>query len=80
MFELFHPYVGTEHLLLSLLSVDNIKKICGKYGLTYDGFKSELLRVVGKSHIKSEVALYTPLMRKVLDNAVVIARNRGQPL
>ena len=25
MFELFHPYVGTEHLLLSLLSVDNIK-------------------------------------------------------
>ena len=80
MFELFHPYVGTEHLLLSLLSVDNIKKICGKYGLTYDSFKGELLRVVGKSHIKSEVALYTPLMRKVLDNAVVIARNRGQEI
>ena len=37
-----HPYVGTEHLLLSLLKNKNIIKICDKYNLSYDKYKKEL--------------------------------------
>ena len=37
--DLNHPYIGTEHLLLSLINNDDkIKKILLKYDLTYDEF------------------------------------------
>ena len=35
MLSCHHPYVGTEHLLLSLLKNKNISKICYKYNLNY---------------------------------------------
>lgn len=75
MLELRHPYVGTEHLLLSLLKLENISKIASKYNLTYDRFKNELINIVGRSSKKSEVVLYTPLLRIVLNDAVTIAKN-----
>ena len=77
MFDLNHPYVGTEHLLLSLLKLDSINDITSKYGLTYDVFKNELLSIVGRSTKKSKIVLYTPLMRKVIDNALSISKNRS---
>lgn len=77
MFDLNHPYVGTEHLLLSLLKLDSINDITSKYGLTYDVFKDELLSIVGRSSKKSKIVLYTPLMRKVIDNALSISKNRS---
>lgn len=77
MLDLRHPYVGTEHLLLSLLSLESIGKIASKYNLTYDNFKYELVNIVGKSLKKSEVILYTPLLRIVLNDAEVIAKNEG---
>lgn len=75
MLELRHPYVGTEHLLLSLLQMDSISKIASKYDLTYENFKNELVNIVGKSSKKSEVILYTPLLRIVLNDAVVLGKN-----
>lgn len=75
MLELRHPYVGTEHLLLSLLQLENIGKIANKYDLTYEKFKKELVNIVGRSSKKSEVILYTPLLRIVLNDAVTIAKN-----
>ncbi len=69
MMELHHPYVGTEHLLLSLLKKDEISDIAKTYGLTYETFKETLVEIVGKSKNKSEVILYTPLMRNVINKA-----------
>ena len=69
MLNLRHPYVGTEHLLLSLLQNDNIKSICYKFKLTYDAFKTELLSIIGSASKKSEVILYTPLLNIVIDHA-----------
>ncbi len=69
MLELKHPYVGTEHLLLSLLQIDDIKKLCNNYNLTYQRFRQELINIVGSSHKRSEVILYTPLLRMVLEDA-----------
>lgn len=69
MLNLRHPYVGTEHLLLALLKRDRVKKICYKFNLTYAGFRDELVRLIGQASKKSEVILYTPLLKSVIDNA-----------
>ena len=69
MLNLRHPYVGTEHLLLALLKRDRVKRICYKFNLTYAGFRDELVRLIGQASKKSEVILYTPLLKLVIDNA-----------
>ena len=66
MLELRHPYVGSEHLLLSLLSIDSINEITSKYNLTYDNFRRELINIVGQANKKSKVILYTPLLRGII--------------
>jgi ATP-dependent Clp protease ATP-binding subunit ClpC len=46
--EMHHPYVGSEHLILSLLSCDEeIRSLCSNYNLTYNNFKNELIKIVG---------------------------------
>lgn len=65
-----HPYVGTEHLLLSLLKNEEINKIANKYNLSYNSFRNELINIVGKSKKKSEVVLYTPLLRLVIETSM----------
>ncbi len=69
MLDCRHPYVGTEHLLLSLLKNSNISNICYKFKLTYSNFKRELIKTIGKASKKSEVILYTPLLKIVIDKA-----------
>ena len=72
MIGLGHPYIGTEHLLLAILNSDsNICDRLSEYGLEYDNFKSELCKVVGTTDKKNEVFLYTPLLRKVIQNAII---------
>lgn len=62
-----HPYVGSEHLLLSILSYKNgLSTFLKDYGVTYDLFKKNLLQVVGKCKKDNPKNLYTPLLRKVL--------------
>ena len=70
MLDLNHPYVGSEHLLLSLLEYDQTKKILNKYNLTYDNFKETLIRIIGKSNIKSTYILYTPLLKLIIKRAI----------
>ena len=70
MLDLNHPYVGSEHLLLSLLEYDRTKKILNKYNLNYDNFKETLIRIIGKSNIKSTYILYTPLLKLIIKRAI----------
>ena len=47
MMNLGHPYIGTEHLLLSILSGDsNISNRLSDYNLNYNNFKEELCKVL----------------------------------
>lgn len=69
MMELHHPYVGTEHLLLSLLKREEISDIANSYHLDYETFRETLLEIVGMAQNESEVILYTPLMRNVINKA-----------
>ena len=62
-----HPYVGTEHLLLALLSYDDeLTDKLRENNLTYDKFKSKLKEIIGEGTKKSMYLLYTPMLRKVI--------------
>ena len=69
MLSCHHPYVGTEHLLLSLLKNKNISKICYKYNLNYYNYKKNLLNIIGSASTESKYILYTPLLRLVINKA-----------
>lgn len=80
MQELKHPYVGSEHLLLAILSNnDKLTKILNNNNLNYKIFKNELINIVGTGSKKSEFSLYTPLLKRVIDNALEDAKedNKG---
>lgn len=78
MDELNHPYVGTEHLLLSLLKNNSkISKKLEGYGITYDTFKTEILTIVGKGSKKNKFFLYTPLLKKVIENSLLDAKDNN---
>ncbi len=69
MLSCHHPYVGTEHLLLSLLKNKNISKICYKYNLNYYNYKNNLLKIIGSATKESKYILYTPLLKLVINKA-----------
>lgn len=78
MQEMKHPYVGTEHLLLSLLSVQkDIGKKMAEYGVTYQKFKNKLIEIVGVGTEDSSWFLYTPLLKRVLETAILISKESG---
>ena len=81
MLELHHPYVGTEHLFLSLLKNDKRSiKLFNKYRITYELFKNELVNVIGKARKKSEYVLWTPLLKKVVNEAEKQSKKRNNEL
>ena len=44
MINLKHPYIGTEHLVLSILHTNNkISEKLEKYNLTYTNFKKQII-------------------------------------
>ena len=78
MINLNHPYIGTEHLLLSILK--NEKDLSDKlsnYGLTYNTFKTEILSLIGKGTKKPQFYLYTPLLKKVIENSLLDAKDNN---
>ena len=71
MKKLKHPYVGSEHLLLSILKDNNeISEKLKDYDLDYKRFKNELIDIVGVGSKESECFLYTPLLKRIMENAV----------
>ena len=81
MLELKHPYVGSEHLLLSLMKNNlEIKEFLEKYDLTYNNFKQELILVVGNASKESPFVLYTPLLKRIISGALDDAKKEKQKL
>ena len=70
-FELRHPYVGTEHLLLSLLKIDSqVIEVFKKYDIDYEIVQKELVMLVGQASKAQELNLYTPMLKRVLENVI----------
>ena len=78
MLDLRHPYVGTEHLTLALLHTNNeLTKKLETYNLNYDKFKNEIINIIGKGSKKSEFFLHTPLLKKVIENAILDSKDNN---
>jgi ATP-dependent Clp protease ATP-binding subunit ClpC len=78
MNELKHPYVGSEHLLLAILKFDNsVSKRLKSLNIDYKTFKNKLVSIVGIGSKKSEWFLYTPLLKRVIENAVIDSRENN---
>ncbi len=77
-----HPYIGSEHLFLSLLLLGekNDIKILNKTGITYETFKNELIKVVGTGKKENNYYLYTPLLRNILEVAELISNDKKKKL
>lgn len=78
MKELRHPYVGSEHLLLAILKDDNeISKKLKTYNLDYETFLKELIQIVGVGTEVSHWFLYTPLLKRIMENAVIDSKENN---
>ena len=78
MYELNHPYVSSEHLLLAILKGDNeISDKLKSFNLDYNKFKEEVINIIGKGSKHSEWFLYTPLLKRILENATLDAKDNN---
>ena len=74
-YDLRHPYVGSEHLLLAILKEnDEIVSLLKKYNITYSNFKKELVNIVNSNTNTIEVNLYTPLLKRIIENSLLDAK------
>lgn len=81
MHDLNHPYVGSEHLLLAILKDDNyITRRLKEYKLDYDILRKEIIKIIGIGSKPSDWFLYTPLLRRIIENAIIDSKenNNGE--
>lgn len=79
MYELKHPYVGSEHLLLSILHSDlDITRRLNNFGITYNGFKDELIKIIGMGSKSNTWFLFTPLLRRIINNATYYSKDNSR--
>ena len=80
-YQLKHPYVGTEHLLLAILKEENeVTKVFKEHEVTAESFKEELLSVVGEASRAQEINLYTPMLKRVIEIAQMNANENNKGL
>lgn len=78
MRDLKHPYVGTEHLILAILKEKNIvSDKLNTYGINYDSFKKEIVNIIGRGTKETELFLYTPLLKKIIENAIIDSKDNS---
>ena len=79
MIELKHAYIGTEHIILAILKnpKNNISQKLEKYNLTYEKFKDKLTKILGYGTEKNNYFLYTPLVKKVIEEAIIESRDNN---
>lgn len=77
MMRLSHPFVGSEHLFLSILknASEEILDIFKDFGVTYDVFYKKLVEIVGFGDSDNSLFLYTPLLKRILELACSLARD-----
>ena len=71
-----HPYVGSEHLFLSILKESDLSDIFKKNKLTYKKFRNKLISLVGIGSKKNDFTLYTPMLKRILENVVIEAKEQ----
>lgn len=80
MTSLKHPYVGSEHLLLAILKnkTCDITRQLFEFGLDYKKFQNEVLSIIGYGKEKTSWYLYTPLLKRILEGAMLEAKENNE--
>ena len=74
-----HPYVGSEHLLLAILkNKNNVSKRLGEYDITYENVRQEIEGIIVTGSIVARWFLYTPLLKRILENAILDSKENNQ--
>lgn len=70
MFSLKHSYIGTEHIILAILSFENsICSILNQQNITYTEFKNKVIEHLGIGEKEDSLFVYTPLLKKIIDKS-----------
>ena len=79
MQELKHPFVGSEHLLLSILKNKDLKitNKLNEYNINYQNFKDELINIIGIGNSLNNYFIYTPLLKRIIENAIIDTKEEG---
>lgn len=76
MTNLKHPYIGSEHLLIAILKEkNNVSKKLTKFDINYEKVKKEIISIIGVGSNQSEWFLYTPMLRRVIENSIVDSKD-----
>ena len=75
MQKLKHPFIGSEHLLLSILFEDNIvSSKLNEYKVNYNNFRDTLINIVGIGDITNNYFIYTPLLKRIMESSYLEAK------
>lgn len=81
MSELKHSYIGSEHLLMAILKINqDIASKFKKYKVTYKIFKDELINIVGYGKENPDLLLYSTLLKRILENVIIESRETGDEI
>ncbi len=81
MQKLKHPYVGSEHLLLSILSMDNsVSRKLNSMGVDYNKFKNKIIEMIGYGTEENSWFLYTPLLKRVLESSILDSKDNNNAI
>lgn len=81
MQNLKHPYVGSEHLVLSILKNNlELKKKLGEFHITYQDFYDRVVEQIGMGKEENGWFLFTPLLKRVIETSILLAKetNNGE--
>ncbi len=79
-FDLGHPNVGTEHLLLSLLKIkeSKIRILLEEKDVTYEKIYDDLIYLFGKKDIQPFYMEYTNVMKRLIESSIIETKRNGQ--
>src|SRR5690606_33476578 len=74
-----HNYVGTEHLLLGLLSEGEgiAAKALNSQGIDVESARQQVIDIVGRGTFETEIMGFTPRTKRVFELSFMAARNLG---
>ncbi len=80
MQELKHSFVGSEHLLLSILSNKDLDLTIrlNSYNINYENFKNKLIQIIGLGNSLNSYFIYTPLLKRIIENAILDTKELGK--
>lgn len=79
-FDFGHSNVGSEHLLLSLLKLQEskLKKLLQKYKVTDEVIEADIIRLFGQNDDQPFYLEYSEIMKRILEESIELSKMKNQ--